>query len=65
MKNKMTKLNRIILTVQTSDCGEILVTQFKTEIMKVVGADEINFGNAEGTEVIAGEHSFTVSFLKK
>ena len=57
--------DRIRLTVQSSDGGEFLVTTFSNDIKKVVGADEIVFGNAEGTEVIAGEHSFTVSLLKK
>ena len=56
--------DRIVLTVQTSDGGEALVKQFTNEIKKVVGADEIVFGNAEGTEVIAGEHSFTVTITK-
>ncbi len=56
--------DRITLVVQTSDGGETLVTQFKAEIMKVVGADEITFGNAEGSEVKAGEHSLTVQITK-
>jgi isoleucyl-tRNA synthetase len=56
--------DRIRLVVQTSDGGEALVTQFKAEIMKVVGADDITFGNAEGTEVKAGEHSLTVQITK-
>lgn len=57
--------DRIALTIQTSDGGEALVTQFKTEIMKVVGADAIDFGNAEGSEIKAGEHSLTVELKKK
>jgi isoleucyl-tRNA synthetase len=56
--------DRITLTVQASDGGEALVTQFKVEIMKVVGADDITFGNAEGSEVKAGEHSLTVQITK-
>lgn len=56
--------DRITLTIQTSDGGEALVSQFKTEIMKVVGAEEISFGNAEGTEVKAGDHSFTAQIVK-
>jgi isoleucyl-tRNA synthetase len=56
--------DRITLIIQTSDGGEALVTQFKTEIMKVVGADGITFGNAEGSEVKAGEHSSTVQIIK-
>ncbi len=56
--------DRITLILQTSDGGEALVTQFKTEITKVVGADDITFGNAEGSEVKGGEHSFTVEIVK-
>jgi len=57
--------DRIVLTVQTSDGGEALITTFETEIKKVVGADEILFGNAEGSEVTAGEYSFTVALSKR
>lgn len=56
--------DRITLIVQASDGGEALVTQFRTEIMKVVGADDIAFGDAEGSEVKAGEHSLSVQIVK-
>jgi nucleotide-binding universal stress UspA family protein len=52
--------DRIGLLVQTSDSGEALINTFMEEIKKVVGANMIVFGNAEGEEVTAGEHSFTV-----
>ena len=55
--------NRIMLKVQTSDGGEALVNQFKTEIQKTVGATDISFGDAEGSEVNAGEHSFTIELV--
>lgn len=56
--------DRITLTVQTSDGGEAVVTTFQTDIEKTVGADSIIFGDADGTEVIAGGHSFTVEVTK-
>ncbi len=52
--------DRIRLMVQTSDSGETVVKQFETEISKTVGADSITFGDAEGVEVKAGDHEFTV-----
>ena len=54
----------ITLTVQTSDGGEAMVTSFKEDIQKTVGAKEITFGDAEGAEIVAGEHSFTVQIDK-
>lgn len=56
--------DRIILTVQTSDGGEAVVKSFLEEIVKTIGADDIVFGDAEGTEVKAGDHSFTVEMKK-
>lgn len=53
--------DRITLSVQASDGGEAIVKNFQTEIQKVVGADEVVFGDTEGAELTAGEHSFTVS----
>jgi isoleucyl-tRNA synthetase len=57
--------DRVVLLVQTSDGGQSLLNQFKTEIMKVVGADDIVFGDATGSEVSAGEYSFTIELQKK
>lgn len=57
--------DRIALILQTSDGGEALVVSFADEIKKVVGADEITFGNAEGTDLNAGEHSFTVEIERR
>lgn len=56
--------DRIAITVQASDGGEAIVTQFVDDIQKTTGADSITFGDAEGTEVVAGEHSFTVALSK-
>ena len=52
--------DRILLAVQTSDEGEQIVKNYETEIKRVVGADSIEFGNAAGNEIKAGDHSFTV-----
>ncbi len=57
--------DRIVLTVQASDGGEAVVETFRAEIQKTVGADEIVFDRTEGEEVVAGEHSLTVSFQKQ
>jgi len=56
--------DRIALLLQTSDGGEELVRTFEAEIKKVVGAESIAFGNAEGSEVTAGAHSFTVALAR-
>jgi isoleucyl-tRNA synthetase len=56
--------DRVALTAQTSDGGQALLTQFKVEIMKVVGAEDIVFADAVGSEVKAGDHSLTVQIVK-
>jgi isoleucyl-tRNA synthetase len=56
--------DRIALLVQTSDGGEALISAFLEDIKKVVGADAITFGDAEGVEIKAGDHSFTVGITK-
>ena len=56
--------DRVIVLMQTSDGGEDLVKLFMEEIQKIIGADSITFGDAQGTEVHAGEHSFTVEINK-
>jgi isoleucyl-tRNA synthetase len=57
--------DRVVLLVQASDGGQALLTAFKTEIVKVVGADDIVFGDATGAELTAGDHSFTIELQKK
>lgn len=54
--------DRISLSVQTSLEGEEILRTFETEIKRVVGADAIEFGSAEGLEIKAGEHLFIVQF---
>lgn len=57
--------DRITLILQTSDGAQAMVKAFEAEIQKVVGADAIIFGDAQGSEVTAGEYSFTVQVQKK
>lgn len=52
--------DRISLLIQTSDSGEEVIKTFEAEIKRVVGADVIDFGNAVGEEVKAGDNSFTI-----
>lgn len=52
--------DKITLVVQTSDAGETVVRTFEADIKKTVGASSITFGDANGAEITAGEHSFTV-----
>jgi len=56
--------DRITLTVQTSDSGEAIITTFKDDTQKTTGAERIDFGDADGVEVVAGGHSFTVELTK-
>jgi isoleucyl-tRNA synthetase len=56
--------DRVVLTIQASDGGQEMVGKFKEDIRKTVGATEIIFGDAEGVEVLAGEHSLTVGIEK-
>ncbi|MDA8596971.1 class I tRNA ligase family protein, partial [Candidatus Pacebacteria bacterium] len=56
--------DRIKMTVQSADDGEAIVNQFADDIKKTVGADTLEFGDADGTEVKAGEHAFTVQVEK-
>ncbi len=54
--------DRVVLTVATSPEGEAVLEQFRSTILKTVGATEIVFGAAEGgTEIRAGEHVFTTA----
>ena len=53
--------DRIALTIQASDGGEAVVQQFAADIKKTVGADTITLGDADGQEVAAGQHSFTIA----
>ncbi len=63
-KSGLEASDRISVTMQTSDGGEAVVRQFMSEIKKTVGADAITFGDAEGEEIKAGEHSFTIEIAK-
>lgn len=52
--------DRISLLVQTDDEGEQIIKNFETEISRVVGADAIEFDDAKGETIKAGEHQFTI-----
>lgn len=56
--------DRVRLIVQTSDSGEAVVKTFLEEIKNKVGADSIEFSDANGEEIKAGEHSFTIELKK-
>ncbi len=53
--------DRIELAVQTSDGGQALIDAHKADIMQTVGAESIVYKDTDGSEVVVGEHSFTVS----
>src|SRR5690606_23827830 len=50
--------DRITLKVKTSDEGRAVLENFDSDIKRVVGADSILYGEAEGEEVKAGENTF-------
>lgn len=56
--------DRIALTVQTSDGGEAVIKAHQDDIIRTVGATAIDFADANGTEITAGDHSFTVELHK-
>lgn len=56
--------DRISLCIQTSKEGEAMIDAFRTEIERVVGADAIVFADNDGSDLQAGEHSFTVALEK-
>ncbi|MFT5849775.1 MAG: isoleucyl-tRNA synthetase, partial [Patiriisocius sp.] len=63
-KEGLEAADRVILTVQASVEGEEIVTMFKDDIQKTVGANEIIFDRTEGVEVVAGEHSLIIGIEK-
>jgi isoleucyl-tRNA synthetase len=56
--------DRIALTIQTSDAGQVAVETHQSELQKTVGADTIAFAKTSGTEITAGDYSFVVSFVQ-
>ncbi len=56
--------DRIAITVQTSDGGQAIIVAHQAEIQATIGATALTFDDATGTEITAGEHSFTVSLEK-
>ena len=57
--------DRIVLCIQTSKEGEMLIDMFRKEIERIAGAELIAFAENSGQEVTAGEHSFTVTLQKR
>ena len=57
--------DRIALTVQTSQAGEVVLSAHQESIVKTVGADTLNFDRTAGEEIEAGEHQFTVNLVKQ
>lgn len=51
----------ITLIIGTDTNGQALINKFKTELMKVVGAKEIQIEENEGQEVKIGELVFKIS----
>ena len=63
-KRKQMKLepqNEIIITIETNEAGENIVNNFKQLLTSTVGAEEIDFAETEGEEVLAGEYRFKFS----
>ncbi len=57
--------DRIVLCIQTSKEGEMMIDLYRREIEKIVGAELIAFSENNGQELRAGEHSFTVTLEKR
>ena len=60
-KKALKPSDEITLTVATDETGQILLTQFKEEIQKTVGAKDIVFTKTDGEEVLVDELKFIVS----
>jgi isoleucyl-tRNA synthetase len=56
--------DRITLAVSTTEDGQRVLESFKDLIMKTVGAISLTYEEAEGQEVKAGEHIFTILIRK-
>ncbi len=54
----------VTLVIATNTDGEELISLFKDEFMKVVGAKEIQMGDNDGTEVKIDELLFMINILK-
>ena len=52
------------LLVSTNTAGEELINKFKTELLKVVGASGVEFGDNDGTDIKVDELSFKVKLNK-
>ncbi|MEK7586053.1 MAG: class I tRNA ligase family protein [Patescibacteria group bacterium] len=52
----------IVLTIATNTEGQEIVNKWKSELMKIAGAKEVNIADNQGTEVKIDELTFLVSF---
>ncbi|MBP9717089.1 MAG: class I tRNA ligase family protein [Candidatus Pacebacteria bacterium] len=60
----LTPADLIILNVETDAAGEAAVSGHLETVLKTVNATALNFGPTEGTEVVADDYHFKVSFTK-
>jgi isoleucyl-tRNA synthetase len=56
--------DRVVLTIDTSDEGMALIEQFKTELIRVVGASDVVFGHSDAKAFSIDELSFMVHVQK-
>jgi len=56
--------DRVELTISANEAGQTLISSYKANIMKVVGATDVIFGENSGVEIKAGDYSFVVSLIK-
>lgn len=56
--------DRIQLNIHTSEAGQAAIEVHETELKKTVGADSINFGDADGKEVTANDYTFVVEMVQ-
>lgn len=60
----LTPADLVTLTVETDAAGQAAVSGHLETVLKTVNATALNFGPTEGTEVVAGDYHFEVSFSK-
>lgn len=56
--------DRVVIMIETDDIAKILLENYKEQIMKTVGATELNFTQNDGVEITAGEHKFKITITK-
>jgi isoleucyl-tRNA synthetase len=56
--------DRIQLTVETTDSGKSIVEDFKSDIMKTVGATEIIYETVDASEIVFDDLTFKIAISK-